>query len=114
MAKSPFIPGLLYKRSLLHDEYGGNRQRGISPSAKFPYIFIFSGKSGSQYGYQDEWLNDDIFQYTGEGQIGDMQFTEGNLTLRDHKNSYKRVFLFEIIDSGMVKFESETNGFYSS
>jgi predicted restriction endonuclease len=92
---------------LIHDEYGGNRQGGISPSAKVPYIFIFSGKSGAQYGYQDWWDNHNIFTYTGEGQVGDMQFIRGNLALKEHLNIGKRVFLFEIEGGGLVKFISE-------
>jgi 5-methylcytosine-specific restriction protein A len=107
MPLSPFIPNQLYKRSLIHDEYGGNRQGGISPSAKVPYIFIFSGKSGAQYGYRDGWDNHNIFSYTGEGQVGDMQFIKGNLALKEHLNRAKRVFLFEIEGGGLVKFISE-------
>ena len=107
MNQSPFIPNQLYKRSLIHDEYGGNRQGGISPSAKVPFIFIFSGKSGAQYGYKDRWDNHNIFTYTGEGQEGDMQFIKGNLALKDHLNRGKRIFLFEIEGGGMVKFVSE-------
>ena len=107
MHQSPFIPNKLYKRSLIHDEYGGNRQGGISPSAKVPYIFIFSGKSGAQYGYRDGWDNHNIFSYTGEGQEGDMQFIKGNLALKEHLNRGKRVFLFEIEGGGLVKFSSE-------
>jgi predicted restriction endonuclease len=91
----------------MHDEYGGNRQGGISPSAKVPFIFIFSGKSGAQYGYRDGWDNHNIFSYTGEGQEGDMQFIKGNLALKDHINRGKRVFLFEIEGGGLVKFSSE-------
>jgi 5-methylcytosine-specific restriction protein A len=107
MLQSPFIPNQIYKRSLIHDEYGGNRQGGISPSAKVPYIFIFSGKSGAQYGYRDGWDNHNIFSYTGEGQAGDMQFIRGNLALKEHLNIGKRVFLFEIEGGGLVKFISE-------
>lgn len=107
MLQSPFIPNQLYKRSLIHDEYGGNRQGGISPSAKVPYIFIFSGKSGAQYGYRDGWDNYNIFSYTGEGQAGDMQFIRGNLALKEHLNIGKRVFLFEIEGAGLIKFISE-------
>jgi hypothetical protein len=111
MLQSPFIPNKLYKRSQIHDEYGGNRQGGISPSAKVPYIFIFSGKSGAQYGYKDGWDNHNIFSYTGEGQVGDMQFIRGNLALKDHLNIGKRVFLFEIEGGGLVKFISEMEFF---
>jgi hypothetical protein len=100
MTKSPFIPNQVYKRSLIHDEYGGNRQSGISPSAINPFIFIFSGKSGVQYG----WLNKNVFSYTGEGQEGDMQFVKGNLALREHKERGKRVFLFEIEGNSFFKF----------
>ena len=107
MIISPFIPNHLYKRSAIHDEYGGNRQGGISSSAKVPHIFIFSGKSGAQYGYRDGWDNHNIFSYTGEGQAGDMRFIRGNLSLKEHLNDGKRVFLFEIEGGGLVKFISE-------
>ncbi|MHB1921364.1 MAG: HNH endonuclease [Chitinophagaceae bacterium] len=111
MEKSPFIPDVIYKRSDLHDWYGGNRQAGIAPSAKFPYIFIFSGKSGTQYGYKDGWDNPNIFSYTGEGQVGDMKFVKGNLSLKDHLNNGKRVFLFEYEKPGIVKYISELEFF---
>lgn len=107
MIQSPFIPDQLYKRSKIHDQFGGNRQGGISPSAKVPYIFIFSGKTGAQYGYRDGWDNKNIFSYTGEGQVGDMKFTNGNLRLREHKEQGKRVFLFESQGNSFVKFVSE-------
>ncbi len=102
-----FVEGQIYRRKDIHDLYGGNRQSGICPSAKMPYIFIFTGSSGEQHGYKDEWLNEDVFSYTGEGQIGDMQFTKGNLALRDHLITSKRVFLFEYIAKGTIKFVSE-------
>jgi len=102
-----FAKGQIYRRKDIHDMYGGNRQSGICPSAKTPYIFIFTGFSGHQHGYKDEWLNDDVFSYSGEGQIGDMQFTKGNLALRDHMTLSKRVFLFEYIAKGSVQFVSE-------
>jgi 5-methylcytosine-specific restriction protein A len=110
-SQSPFIPNQVYKRSLIHDEYGGNRQGGISPSAKFPFIFIFSGKSGAQYGYKDGWDNKNVFSYTGEGQEGDMQFVKGNLALKEHKERGKRVFLFESDGTTFVKFVSEMEFF---
>ncbi|MBK7431045.1 MAG: HNH endonuclease [Bacteroidetes bacterium] len=106
--KLPFVPGQLYnRRSDIHHIYGGNYQSGICPCSKFPYIFIFSGKTGRQHGYKDEWLNTNIFSYTGEGQIGDMKFTKGNLALRDHLAHGKRVFLFYIKGGGVVEFVDE-------
>jgi 5-methylcytosine-specific restriction enzyme A len=110
--KIPFIPGNVYhRRNEIHFHYGGNWQGGICPSSQYPYIFIFSGKSGHQHGYQDGWDNPNVFSYTGEGQIGDMQFTKGNLALRDHLQHGKRVFLFESVSKGFVKFISEVEVF---
>jgi 5-methylcytosine-specific restriction protein A len=102
-----FIEGQTLKRRDIHDMYGGNWQSGICPSAKMPYIFIFSGSSGQQHGYKDEWLNEDVFSYSGEGQSGDMQFTKGNLALRDHLSQGKRVFLFHYFEKGIVRYMSE-------
>ncbi len=112
MEKLPFIPDNIYnRRSDIHAIYGGNWQSGICPSSKFPYIFIFSGKSGKQHGYMDGWDNPNVFTYTGEGQSGDMKFTKGNLALRDHLISGKRVFLFESEGKGYVRFICEVEFF---
>lgn len=102
-----FIPNKIYRRSQIHDQFGGSRQGGISPSATNPYIFIFSGQSGHQHGYKDQWENDNVFSYTGEGQINDMQFVRGNLALRDHLKNGKRVFLFIQEEKGFARFETE-------
>lgn len=48
-----------------------------------------------------------MFSYTGEGQIGDMEFTRGNLAIRDHLKNEKRVFLFQYVRKGHVRFETE-------
>ena len=104
----PFIPGQIYdRRRDIHDVYGGNWQSGIAPSKEHPYIFIFTGKSGHQHGYEDGWDNKYVFSYTGEGQDGNMDFLRGNLALRDHVAKGKRVFLFEFEMKGYVKFVDE-------
>lgn len=106
--KLPFIPEHIYnRRQDIHALYGGNWQSGICPSANFPYIFIFSGKSGKLHGYQDGWDNPNVFSYTGEGQSGNMEFTRGNLALKDQIKNGKRVFLFESEAKGFVRFKSE-------
>lgn len=94
MQHKPFSTGIVYKRSHIHDEYGGTRFGGISSPAKYPYILIFTGESGDKHGYQDHWETENVFSYTGEGQVGDMKFMKGNLALRNHINEGKRVFLF--------------------
>jgi 5-methylcytosine-specific restriction protein A len=104
----PFIPDHIYNRRRdIHGRYGGNWQSGISTSATHPYIFIFTGKAGAQHGYADRWENQNVFSYTGEGQSGDMEFTRGNLALREHLNQGKRVFLFEQAGKGFAKFIAE-------
>jgi hypothetical protein len=104
---SPFIPNQTYRRSDIHDQYGGSRRGGISVSARYPYIFIFSAKTGSQHGYRDEWENENVYSYTGEGQVNDMRFVRGNLAIRDHISQGKRVFLFIQEVKGFAKFEDE-------
>jgi 5-methylcytosine-specific restriction protein A len=105
--KLPFIPGQFIKRSDIHDLYKGNRQSGISPSATHPFIFIFTGVTGEQYGYKDGWDNPNIFSYTGEGQVGDMKLIRGNLALKNHVQDGKRIFLFESKKTGFVEFITE-------
>lgn len=90
--------GELYSRVKdIHDKFGGSRQSGISPSAQAPYVFIFTGKSGEQFGYEDGWQSESTFLYTGEGQIGDMEFSRGNLAIRDHVKDGKDILLFEML-----------------
>jgi 5-methylcytosine-specific restriction enzyme A len=104
---SVFSLGQIYKRSRIHDQYGGSRQGGISVTADFPFIFIFSGKTGHQHGYKDQWENNNVFSYTGEGQIGDMSYSRGNLAIRDHIKAGRRIFLFTQDVKAFVKFEGE-------
>jgi 5-methylcytosine-specific restriction protein A len=76
-----FELGQSYKRTDLHKQYGGQRQGGISTPRRWPFLFLFTGKSGSHFGYEDNW-HDGLFLYTGEGQSGDMQFRAGNKAIR--------------------------------
>lgn len=99
-----FIIGNEYRRRDIHAKYGGQRQGGICTPAKFPLIFIFTGKTGNQYGYIDGWQSPDVFYYTGEGQEGDMAFNHGNLAIRDHVINSEDLHLFENLKKGFVKY----------
>ena len=91
-----FIVGKEYRRSDLHDQYGGSRQGGISPSAKSPLILLFTGETGKQYGYlHDGFREDGTFWYTGEGRHGDMRMIKGNLAIRDSAANGEQLHLFE-------------------
>lgn len=101
-----FTQGQLYKRSSIHDQFGGSRQSGIAPSRKVPAIFVFTGKSGEQHGYLDAWdaLNQ-VFSYTGEGQLGDMTMGAGNAAIQRHVEDGRALHLFEAASKVEVKHE---------
>jgi 5-methylcytosine-specific restriction protein A len=94
-AEVVFSPGQMYRRRDLHEKFGGQRQGGISTPAKAPFIFLITGDSGKQHGYADEWTNDGIFLYTGEGQHGDMKLVGGNRAIHDHRENGKALQVFE-------------------
>ena len=72
------------RRDELHRLYGGQQQGGISTPTDQPFIMLFTGESGEQYGYRDGWGESGVFVYTGEGQTGDMVFLRGNRAIREH------------------------------
>jgi len=96
-----FVVGKVYDRwPDINGPYGGSRQSGISPSLRAPAIFLFTGDSGEQYGYRDAFDADGVFSYTGEGQVGDMQLTKGNLAIADHAQDGRALHLFESLGKG--------------
>jgi 5-methylcytosine-specific restriction protein A len=90
-----FNPGQLYRRRQLHEQFGGQRQGGISTPAKVPFVLLVTGDSGKQHGYADEWTEDGQFLYTGEGQRGDMKLVGGNRAIREHWTNNKALHVFE-------------------
>ncbi len=87
------IKGHTYRRRDIHQAFGGQQQGGISTPKDHPYIFIFSGDNGETFGYRDGW-RDGYFTYTGEGQVGDMEFVRGNAAIRDHEGTNRIMHLF--------------------
>ncbi|ARV18491.1 hypothetical protein AEP_01545 [Curvibacter sp. AEP1-3] len=96
-----FVVGQNYNRlNEIHLNYGGSRQSGVSTSAACPAIFLFTGDSGEQFGYRDDFDSADVFSYTGEGQVGDMKFKAGNRAIRDHAADGRGLYLFRSIGKG--------------
>jgi len=62
-----FVQGELYWRRDLHRQFGGQQQGGISTPKQHPIILLFTGETGEQYGYRDDWTPEGVFLYTGEG-----------------------------------------------
>ncbi|MCY1428154.1 hypothetical protein D9M71_440270 [compost metagenome] len=63
-------------------------------------VFLFTGDSGEQYGYRDELDEHGVFSYTGEGQVGDMTLTGGNLAIANHAANGKALHLFKALGKG--------------
>lgn len=101
-----FQKGQNYIRRKLHEQYGGSRQNGISPSNNHNLIFLFTGGTGKEYGYEDYW-DEDMFFYTGEGSKGDMEFKRGNKAILNHQQDGKKLYLFEGDGKGNCIFKSE-------
>jgi 5-methylcytosine-specific restriction protein A len=102
----PFEVGRLYHRQRdIHQVFGGQERGGISTPDGCPFVFLFTGESGEQFGYSDGWRPDGIFAYTGEGQKGDMTFVRGNRAIRDHMADGRDLLLFEAtVTKGNYRF----------
>lgn len=103
------IGKLYHRRSELHEVYGGSAQSGISNCAKFPVIFLFTTPNGSKFGYKDGWIDGETYQYTGEGQVGNMELTRGNLAIRDHQKNGKELHLFQKNSHGLYEYIGRFN-----
>jgi 5-methylcytosine-specific restriction protein A len=96
-----FVPGRVYDRwSDINVPYGGSRQSGISSSSRTAAIFLFTGDTGEQYGYRDDFDADGVFSYTGEGQVGDMQLTKGNLAIATQAKDGRALHVFQSLAKG--------------
>jgi 5-methylcytosine-specific restriction enzyme A len=109
MKEPTFEFGKIYdRREDIHTQFKGQEQGGISTPINSPFIFLFTGDTGEQYGYRDDWTKEGVFLYTGEGQIGDMEFIRGNKAIRDHAGDGKDLLLFEAVGKGKgVRFEGQ-------
>lgn len=99
------VPSAKIKRTELHDQFGGSRQGGISPSAQTANVFIFSdSESGEQHGYIDSWKQDGCFHYTGEGQRGDQRMVGGNRAILNASRDGRSLRVFEG-SGGIVEYK---------
>lgn len=82
---------------------------GICMPREHPVIFLFTGESGRQYGYVDEWSEDcTYYKFAGRGQVGDMKMDGWNRAIRDHKSNGKALHLFTALGKGQpIRYEGE-------
>jgi 5-methylcytosine-specific restriction enzyme A len=102
-----FEIGRVYsRRKDIHARFGGQQQGGIITPKDHPLVIIITGEAGLQHGYADRLRADGVFEYFGEGQVGDMQLTGGNKAVAEHSNSGESLLLFRKADTGL-RFEGE-------
>jgi 5-methylcytosine-specific restriction protein A len=102
-----FEIGRVYnRRGDIHARFGGQQQGGIITPADHPVVIIITGEEGLQHGYADRYRSDGVFEYFGEGQVGDMQLQRGNRAIAEHSVSGKSLLLFHKTDDGL-RFEGE-------
>ncbi|KPM55182.1 restriction endonuclease [Frankia sp. R43] len=86
----------------VHARYGGRRQGGIGPSRSTPNVLLFTDpERGRAHGYFDGWGDDGCFHYTGEGQLGDQQMVQGNLSILRHREQGRALRLFRAAQGGV-------------
>ncbi|MBV4476520.1 HNH endonuclease [Pseudomonas botevensis] len=96
-----FVPKAVYDRKTeINGPFGGSRQNGIAGSTTYPVIFLFTGDSGEQYGYADDWDDDGAYLYTGEGQRGPMTLTRGNRAIAEHAEDGRALHMFRSLGKG--------------
>lgn len=100
-----FEVGKEYKRKVdIHGVYGGQSQGGISTPKDYPIVFIFTSDTAEQHGYKDEYREDGVFWYTGEGQVGDMKMASGNKAILEHAQRHKTIHVFEYTKATYVRY----------
>ncbi len=102
-----FRQGKQYLRKDIIDTYGGQSRSGITTPSRHPLIFLFTSKSGKDFGYDDGWTDDGTFEICGEGQVGDMEFVRGNKAILQHSEEGKELHLFEAVGNGYVRYVSK-------
>ena len=102
-----FEIGRVYnRRNDIHARFGGQQQGEIITPKDHPLVIIITGEEGLQHGYADRLRPDGVFEYFGEGQVGDMQLIVGNTAVADHSASGESLLLFRKTVTGL-RFEGE-------
>ena len=97
-----FEEGKVYnRRTDIHAKYGGQQQGGIVTPSQHPLVLIITGEEGLAHGYADRTRDDGVFEYFGEGQVGDMAMQRGNLALASHAAEGKSLLLFRKTAEGL-------------
>lgn len=97
-----FEKGRVYnRRQDIHARFGGQQQGGIITPAEHAVVIIITGEEGLQHGYADQFRPDGVFDYFGEGQVGDMRIRAGNRAIAAHSEDGKGLLLFRKTKEGL-------------
>ena len=97
-----FEEGKVYnRRADIHAKFGGQQQGGIITPSKHSLLIIITGEEGLAHGYNDRPRDDGVFEYFGEGQVGDMVLQRGNLAIASHAAEGKSLLLFRKATEGL-------------
>jgi 5-methylcytosine-specific restriction protein A len=94
------------RRSDIHARFRGQQQGGIITPANHSLVIIITGEEGLVHGYADRRRADGVFEYFGEGQVGDMQMLRGNAAIANHSRNGRSLLLFARSRTGLT-FEGE-------
>ena len=97
-----FEEGKVYnRRTDIHARLGGQQQGGIVTPSHNQLVIIITGEEGLAHGYDDRTRDDGVFEYFGEGQVGDMLLQRGNLAIASHAADGKSLLLFRKTKDGL-------------
>jgi 5-methylcytosine-specific restriction enzyme A len=97
-----FEEGKVYnRRADIHAKFDGQQQGGIITPSQHPLVIIITGEEGLEHGYADRIRDDGVFEYFGEGQVGDMVLQRGNLAIASHASDGKGLLLFRKTKEGL-------------
>ena len=97
-----FEEGKIYnRRADIHARFGGQQQGGIITPAQHSLVIIITGEEGLAHGYADRTRDDGVFEYFGEGQVGDMALQRGNLAIASHSAEGNSLLLFRKTNEGL-------------
>ncbi|MHC2797163.1 5-methylcytosine-specific restriction protein A [Mesorhizobium jarvisii] len=94
------------RRADIHARFRGQQQGGIITPSEHSLVIIVTGEEGLAHGYADRRRADGVFEYFGEGQVGDMQMVRGNAAIANHSTEGKSLLLFRRAPGGLV-FDGE-------
>jgi 5-methylcytosine-specific restriction protein A len=97
-----FEEGKVYnRRADIHTKFGGQQQGGIITPSQHSLVIMITGEEGLSHGYHDRTRDDGVFEYFGEGQVGDMALQRGNLAIASHAAEGKSLLLFRKTKEGL-------------